>query len=127
VDAVDRFGYLPLHYAVSANAPVAMVESLIDMFPLGPSVPDASGNVALHLAVDSGASAALARTIYLAYPAAVTARNSAGQLPLQLLAERIANGHTYDVAGIGDQAQWLAFPINCNGQADNWFYLLQAR
>jgi hypothetical protein len=76
VDAVDRFGYVPLHYAMSVNASFAMVKSLIDVFPLGPSVPDASGNLALHLAVDSGASAALVRAIYWAYPAAVVAPNS---------------------------------------------------
>jgi ankyrin repeat protein len=70
VDAVDRFGYLALHYAVSQNAPLEMVSSIIAAYPRGAWVPDKKQNVALHLAIASGANSALVRLIYSAFPAA---------------------------------------------------------
>ncbi len=124
VDAVDRFGYLPLHYAVSANAPLEMVESLIAAFPLGPSIRDAKKNLALHLAIASGADPTVVRAVYFAFTEAGLAMNSDGQLPVQLLARRVANGHTYDASVIG-LAELLAFPVDCEGRCENWFYLLQ--
>ena len=101
-----------------------MVQSLIAAFPLGPSIRDTKKNLALHLAVASGANATLVRAVYLAFPAAVLATNSDGELPVQLLAMRVVNSHTYD-GSIIELAELLAFPVDCEGHAENWFYLLQ--
>ena len=101
-----------------------MIESLIAAFPLGPSFRDAKKNLALHLAVASGANATVVRAVYSAFPAAVLATNSDGQLPVQLLAMRFGNSHTYD-GSIIELAELLAFPVDCEGHAENWFYLLQ--
>jgi hypothetical protein len=121
VDVIDRFGYLPLHYAVSANAPLQMVESLIASFPLGPSTRDAKRNLALHLAVSSGANTAVVRALCTAFPAGVLVANADGELPVQL----IASSHTYNDDSVVELAELLAFPVDCEGHAENWFYLLQ--
>jgi serine/threonine protein kinase len=98
-----------------------MVASLIAAFPSGPSTRDAEQNVALHLAVASGANVALVRALLSAFPAGVLAANADGELPVQ----RLASSRAYDEDTVVELAQLLAFPLECEGQAENWFYLLE--
>jgi serine/threonine protein kinase len=121
VDLVDKYGYLPLHCAVSEGASLGMVEKLIAAFGEAASVGDAKQNLPLHLAVINGAALAAVKAVYAAFPDAVVTRNGNGQLPIQLLVHSTA----YAPREVIELAQLLAFPIDCNGRCANWFYLLQ--
>ncbi len=130
IDAVDIHGYIPLHYAVSAKADVRMVEALMDAFPSGPSISDAKKNLALHLAVTSQADVAVVQSVYSAYPDAALAANGDGKMPVELLAARYcgttsSNWTAPDEQVIVELTRLLAFPLDCQGRADNWFHLLQ--
>jgi serine/threonine protein kinase len=133
VDAVDEYGYIPLHYAVSAKAAGRMVEALIDAFPSGPSIADAKQNLALHLAIASEAEVAVVKAVYSAYPDAALATNSDGKMPVELLAGRYRDPTAQNGIGgavpveeaIFELTRLLAFPLDCHGRAENWFHLLQ--
>jgi ABC-type branched-subunit amino acid transport system substrate-binding protein/serine/threonine protein kinase len=133
VDAVDVHGYIPLHCVLCRLAPARMVKALIDAFPSGPSIADAKQNLALHLAIVSEADVAVVKAVYFAYPNAALATNSDGKMPLELLIGRYRDMAANDWMGAGapdEQAiveliRLLAFPLDCQGRAENWFHLLQ--
>jgi serine/threonine protein kinase len=121
VDLADKYGYLPLHYAVSEGAPVGMVERLIAAFPKAAAMGDAKQNLPLHLALNCGADSAVVKAVYAAFAEGVLTANGEGQLPIQLLVQSRA----YAAHDVIELAQLIAFPIDCNGRCANWFYLLQ--
>jgi serine/threonine protein kinase len=110
-----------------------MVEALIDAFPSGLSIADVKKNVALHLAIASGAEVAVVKAVYSAYPDAALATNSDGKMPVELLLGRYCGSTGYNRMGAAapteealvELTRLLAFPLDCQGRAENWFHLLQ--
>lgn len=70
-DEEDGVRQLPLHLAISAEAPVAVLECLLDLYPEAAQYANSSGKLPLELAVSVNTSDAAMLALLKAWPAAV--------------------------------------------------------
>jgi len=56
VEQVDNLGWLPLHHAVRHDAPLEIIQLLVERYPEGVQVTDIQGSTLLHIACRHGSS-----------------------------------------------------------------------
>ena len=100
--ATDGAGWLPLHYAAWAKAPLDAVELLLAAHPAAAAATNARGFLPLHMAVQSGAPDAVVGKLLDAHPAGVSAKTNNGDTPLALA-----------TASGADAACWRATRLRC--------------
>lgn len=87
----DRFGNLPLHYAVSSKyANQAIVTSLLSFYPHGAATRNGKGQLPLHQAVKHDCIGSI-EELLRRFPAAVQERDRDTKLPVALLGAERAN------------------------------------
>jgi hypothetical protein len=77
-------GWLPLHYACRNDAPLAAIESLLNVFPASASMAQCHGWLPIHLACANPAAGDVVHLLLEACPEAATVCDAKGYLPLHI-------------------------------------------
>jgi hypothetical protein len=126
MDRVNPDGDLPLHIAVACGAPHTLMRAILASYPEGAKTADARGNLPLHLLLHGLSSQTDWKETYTsmslllqAFPGGKVQLNMHSKLPIQMILDACL-----PAAGGDDLGVELAFPLDCNGSAGNWLYLL---
>lgn len=74
---------LPLHLAMRHNAPLSLVDSLIQAYPKALQCRDTYGNLPLHIAILSNCRHSVIKLLILEFPKALHIENESGMTPLK--------------------------------------------
>jgi hypothetical protein len=126
MDRVNPDGALPIHYALECGAPDALVRAILSKYPEGAKTRDARGNLPLHLMLHGLSSqtqwkvaSSSMHLLLEAFPGGKLELDMHKKLPIQIFLE--AGLLAADSCDLGVE---LGFPLDCNGRAGNWHYVL---
>jgi hypothetical protein len=126
MDRLNADGDLPLHIALACGAPHTLVRAILASYPEAAKTADARGNLPLHLLLQSLSSQTDWKAAYSsmslllqAFPGGKVQPNMHSKLPIQMILDACL-----PAAGSDDLGVELGFPLDCNGSAGNWLYLL---
>lgn len=83
--STDKFGRVPLHYALAHGASLKVIESLLNVYPEACRVRDVKGWLPLHVICQRADSVAKVKVVHRAYPEAVFGRTYMGSTPKQMV------------------------------------------
>jgi hypothetical protein len=119
-------GSLPIHIALECGAPHMLVMAMLSKYPEGARAADARGNLPLHLLLQGLSSqmdwqeAHSSMSLLLAaFPGGKVQRDMHSKLPVQMLLDACLPAAGSCALGVE-----LGFPLDCNGSAGNWLYLI---
>ncbi|KAL3940673.1 MAG: hypothetical protein SGBAC_004838 [Bacillariaceae sp.] len=93
-----RWRLLPLHATCIFRSPLALIESLVDIYPKATERTDDQGMMPIHLACRNGASKGVVLTLLTAFPSSVNAKDRKGRTPLDL----IESSNSQNVGVVGE-------------------------
>jgi len=93
-----RWRLLPLHATCIFRSPLALIESLVDIYPEATERKDDQGMMPIHLACRNGASKGVVLTLLTAYPSSVNAKDRKGRTPLDL----VESSNSQNVGVVGE-------------------------
>ncbi|CAJ1922143.1 unnamed protein product [Cylindrotheca closterium] len=93
-----RWRLLPLHATCIFRSPLALIESLVDIYPEATQRKDDQGMMPIHLACRNGASKGVVLTLLTAYPSSVNAKDRKGRTPLDL----VESSNSQNVGVVGE-------------------------
>jgi hypothetical protein len=82
-NCVPEWSQLPLHAAISYNAPFVVIRKLVDCYPKSTQCTDNEGMLPIHLAFGFGASDAVLSLLLESFPSSVNERGLGGRFPYQ--------------------------------------------
>ena len=86
----DKYGYLPLHYAISHDFPVGTVSQLIKTYPQGAAIESNTGKLPLHVACKYSTSVRNVIELINAYPSGVSHLDFNGNMPIHVACMRVS-------------------------------------
>lgn len=93
-----RWRLLPLHATCIFRSPLALIESLVDIYPEATERKDDQGMMPIHLACRNGASKGVVLTLLNANPSSVNAKDRKGRTPLDL----VESSNSQNVGVVGE-------------------------
>lgn len=96
---VPEWSQLPLHAAISYNAPFVVIRKLVECYPKSIQCTDNEGMLPIHLAFGFGASDQVLAFLLEPFPASINERGLGGRLPFQCceLGPNKARGTVFDL------------------------------
>jgi hypothetical protein len=82
-----EYGRIPLHWACIQDAPMDIIQSLLDTYPKGTCVEDFQGNLPLHYASARCHDTSVVECLLKVFPGAADMCNNVGKLPLHVTCE----------------------------------------